>query len=241
MASLSTNVGRPVNSDSRRRNGKSRHPGMLRGDTASPPARIGPPQPTPHIAAVPWSATSSTTSARVDHDDLGTAPDGVGAHTTSRRLPASSTWPAASLVPPMSTARHCGTTCRSIAPAAPSTVVHGAGSCSRRKRPRSHSRASWTTRPRSCRPNPLCARPWVSSGRANRPFPIRRRFRSNTTAEANIAATPTSLPSFSASTATSIPVLKALSAGSPMVAASFTYFSRCARVRSSSSWTSSTP
>ena len=43
------------------------------------------------------------------------------------------------------------------------------------------------------------------------------------------------------STATSIPVANALSAGSPSVAAMRTYLSSCSRVRASSSWTSSTP
>ena len=47
MASLSTATGSPASSASRGRSGKSRQPGMLSGETSSPPAVIGPPQPTP--------------------------------------------------------------------------------------------------------------------------------------------------------------------------------------------------
>ena len=48
LASLSTNVGRPVASANLARRGKSRQAGRWRGETVSPPAVIGPPQPTPH-------------------------------------------------------------------------------------------------------------------------------------------------------------------------------------------------
>src|SRR5207302_860520 len=65
LASLSTKVARPVSSASRRRRGKPRQAGMFSGDTASPPAVMGPPQPTPHTTgtAAPAPARPAATFA----------------------------------------------------------------------------------------------------------------------------------------------------------------------------------
>src|SRR5215203_4837160 len=123
LASLSTCVGSPVSSARRDRRGKSRHAGMLSGETASPPRAIGPPQPTPHTNSSP-RRTAVTSAASRSH--IASAPPsmplsvppsappslppsavvaGVGAAPRSRTRPPPSTRPAASLVPPTSTAR----------------------------------------------------------------------------------------------------------------------------------------
>ncbi len=103
LASLSTKVSRPVASASRDRNGKSRQAGMFSGETASPPAVIGPPQPTPHTAAPPAPTVSTRASSAENKASPSSAPDGAVADATTS--PSAVTSPAASLVPPMSTAR----------------------------------------------------------------------------------------------------------------------------------------
>src|SRR5215207_1517838 len=126
LASLSTCVGSPVSSARRDRRGKSRHAGMLSGETASPPRAIGPPQPTPHTNSSP-RRTAVTSAASRSH--IASAPPspppsvppsappsrpplvvvaGVGAASRSRTRPPPSTRPTASLVPPTSTARATG-------------------------------------------------------------------------------------------------------------------------------------
>ena len=66
LASLSTNVGRPVSSARRERRGKDRHAAMLSGDTSSPPGLIGPPHPAPHTnrrSPVPTAPVTPCTSS----------------------------------------------------------------------------------------------------------------------------------------------------------------------------------
>ena len=62
LASLSTCTARPVCSASRVRSGKSRHTGMLIGDTASPACRMGPPQPTPQTRTDDIKGCAATSS-----------------------------------------------------------------------------------------------------------------------------------------------------------------------------------
>ncbi len=66
LASLSTNVGRPVSSARRRRRGNSRHAGMFSGETVSPPGAIGPPLPAPTTTSSPRSV-ADTRPARTAH------------------------------------------------------------------------------------------------------------------------------------------------------------------------------
>ena len=108
LASLSTNVSSPVASASRARSGNSRHAGMLRGDTVSPPADIGPPQPTPHTTISPLPMTLSITASSTENSrSPSSTRDGAVADATTS--PSAVTSPAASLVPPMSTARAVST------------------------------------------------------------------------------------------------------------------------------------
>src|SRR5439155_2646373 len=80
LASLSMNTGSPVSSVSRDRSGKSCQAGMFSGDTASPPAVIGPPQPTPQTATSPLPPTASISAAtRAKTASASAAPVGVGA------------------------------------------------------------------------------------------------------------------------------------------------------------------
>ena len=112
LASLSTNVGRPVSAARRDRRGNDRHPAMFSGDTSPPPGLIGPPQPAPQTTrrspGPTWAMTPSTTPATVSHRasaSPGPADAGVGCIARCSRVPSKATSPAAILVPPISTAR----------------------------------------------------------------------------------------------------------------------------------------
>ena len=136
-----------------RRSGKSRQAGMLSGDTASPPGVIGPPQPDPaRDDAVPVAAPRRT---RLVEQRRRRRPNSASASrraTVRRRCrrrqdPAArrSTRPAASFVPPMSTAS--------------TTSTGGTDRASRRgarpaRRPlRPSTGLRWPFRPRSSRPS----------------------------------------------------------------------------------------
>ena len=76
---------------------------MLSGDTCSPPASIGPPQPTP-TATAPARVEPVDEVGERREERVGVEIERVGASTRSRSVPSSRTIPAASLVPPTSTA-----------------------------------------------------------------------------------------------------------------------------------------
>ena len=105
LASLSTVVGKPVWAATASRSGKPLQPGMLSGETVTPPSRIGPPHPTPHddgwipIAAA-RASTRSISEATPGHGSSG----GVGIRSRTSTAPDRSTTPTSSFVPPMSTA-----------------------------------------------------------------------------------------------------------------------------------------
>src|SRR5688500_9427135 len=75
---------------------------MFSGDTR--PSRIGPPQPAPQTSAS-LVRTASTACVTAAQTASGSAVVGVGTSSRTNRRPESSTNPAATLVPPMSTAR----------------------------------------------------------------------------------------------------------------------------------------
>ena len=109
LASLSTNVGRPVASAIRARRGKPRQAGMLRVDTSSPPVSMGPPQPTPQATTSPLPPTDAATAITTPKRASGSSVTGVAVRAEATTTPSSSTRPAASLVPPMSIARTTST------------------------------------------------------------------------------------------------------------------------------------
>src|SRR5947207_5582489 len=76
---------------------------MLSGDTCSPCASIGPPQPTP-TPDTPERSSASTSSISVPNNASASPSRGVGASTRAESVPLSCTKPAESLVPPTSTA-----------------------------------------------------------------------------------------------------------------------------------------
>src|SRR5438128_3813027 len=77
---------------------------MLTGDTCSPPASIGPPHPTPTASAVEERSSRSTRSVSVAKSASASRSCRVGACRCAVSVPSSRTKPAASLVPPTSTA-----------------------------------------------------------------------------------------------------------------------------------------
>ena len=173
--------------------GTGRQPGILRGLTVSPPAAIGPPQPTPHTtgSAVVADRTSSDQRRQGPEHHLGIG-GGRGRRSGPRPgcAPSASTTAAAILVPPISTASTTGPV--QVAgtaipgPTRPSglgTVVNGdrsdvpagrTGHSSRWKRPRIQSRGSCTVLLRLR----LCSDREMSSIPA---LPIRRALLANTT------------------------------------------------------------
>ena len=193
LASLSTNVGSPVNSARRARSGNDRHPAMFRGDTSSPPGLIGPPHPAPQTtrrSAGPTSAvTPSHQAGQVAPQSFGVVGTRRGRRRAASPVPAGSrrapTSPAAILVPPMSTAsarsatggvlprpgsepRHA-TTPDQRGWRRPDAVLSlragGSGSGTSRGRRSRRSRSRWSPR------RPSVPRPWTASGRATPPGP----------------------------------------------------------------------
>src|SRR5205085_901114 len=125
LASLSTKVGRPVASASRLSRGKARHAGMFSGETASPAAAIGPPDPTPQTTTSPLPSTEATTACSTVNTRSGSSVTGVGALAWATRSPSAVTKPAASLVPPTSMASATSMDATLSAPR-PRYPVHGA-------------------------------------------------------------------------------------------------------------------
>src|SRR5215470_11853758 len=113
MASLCTRTGTaPNRSASRSRSGKPRQAGMLIGDTTPAGHSIGPPQPQPRPASCRLapsgrpaaSSTRVTSASTVRHRPSASRSRRVGVCSQDSSRPPGATSPAASLVPPMSTA-----------------------------------------------------------------------------------------------------------------------------------------
>src|SRR5205807_831645 len=139
-----------------RRRGKPRQPGMFSGDTAPPPAVMGPPQPTPQTtgtAAPAPARAAATTSATAANVASASPAAGVGARAGGPMgRPAPSTRADATSVPPMSMARAASTRATYRRPAG--TLVGWPGSGRRhatRRRSRPPSRPSSRTWSRSSR------------------------------------------------------------------------------------------
>ena len=176
LASLSTNVGRPVASANLDRRGKSRQAGRWRGETDSPPAVIGPPQPTPQPTTSPLPPTESTTASRTENSASASAVAGVGAWAEATTSPFSSTRPAASFVPPMSSARTTST---------PLSVTPPRYACSR-DRSDHHDSTRWARERRGVPRRRLAGRclarrrggrderPWVPTPGGGGPDPVGR-------------------------------------------------------------------
>jgi hypothetical protein len=87
---------------------EARQPGMFTGLTVTPPAVIGPAEPTPS-ADTPSGATCATAAVREANTASGSGTRAVGAVADRSSVPDASTMPAAIFVPPMSTARTVST------------------------------------------------------------------------------------------------------------------------------------